>query len=306
MVSQFSSLLKPGSLDKLKAAIKTTTRTQGDEGYWKMTVDAAGNGMAVIRFLPAPPPETVGFCSYYRHAFKGPNGWYIENCLTSIDKDDPCVEYTSRLYATKNPTLEKQGSSQSRKLTYVSNIYVVQDKGNPANEGKVFLYRYGKKIMEKISRAANGDPDFPDDPQFDPFHVLEGANFRLRQKKQAGYPNYDDSAFEAPTPFLKGDSAAIFAAMEGAKSVAALVAPESFLDYSVLKKKLDRVMGFDTATYLTANDEQQDVPVAPTPRRRPVPQDDDAPVPSAARPWTPPVSDDDGDVDRRLSQFEDD
>jgi hypothetical protein len=193
----------------------------------------------------------------------------------------------------------------------VSNIYVIQDKGNPANEGKVFLYRYGVKIFEKLTKVMNEDPEFPDDPTFDPFHVIEGANFRLRQKKQAGYPNYDDSTFEQPSPMFKGDEKAIMVVLAGLRGLTDLVAPEKFKSYADLKKRLDKTMGFDTATYLTTNDVQNDVPDAPAPkarRSRPAPEDDDeVPTPTSARPWTPPVAtaDDDEDVDGRLAAFDD-
>lgn len=309
VTSQFQSLLKPGTLDKLRAAVKTTKKNY-DEGYWKPTVDSAGNATAVLRFLPAPPPEDVGFVSYYRHAFEGPNGWYIELSRNTMNEPDPVVDFNSRLWKTDDPALKDLARKQARKLTYVSNVYVIQDKGTPANEGKVFLFRYGKRIFEKIRMAATGDPEFPDDPTFDPFHLIDGANFRLRQKKQAGFPNYDDSAFEAQSPFLRGNEAAIFEVMSQAKSLAALVDPTQFLPYGELKKKLDRVMGFDTGTYLTLNDANRDVPSAdetPAPRRRAAVttmEDDEVPVP-AVRPWTPPTDDDD-DVDARLSKFDDD
>jgi len=305
--SQFQSLLKSSSLDKLKAAVKSQTKEGGardDEGYWKPTVDKAGNGSAIIRFLPAPPPETIPFVSFYRHAFEGPNGWYIELSRTTIGESDPVGDYNSRMWATKDDTLRDQVRKQSRKKTYVANIYVVQDKGNPENDGKVFLFRFGQKIFDKITKAI--EPEFEDDQPVDPFHVIDGANFRLRQKKQAGYPNYDDSAFEAPSPLLKGNETAILQVLNGLRSLTEIVAPEKFKSYEELKKKLDKVMTFDTSVYLTPND----APVSAT--RRPVvaklDEDDDVPVPTSARPWTPPsVSDDDEDEDdARLRKFDDD
>ena len=311
--SKFSSLLKPGTLDHLRQAVKTSGSSyKEEEGVWKLTSDKAGNGAAVIRFLPALPPETVQFATYYRHAFKGPNGWYIENCRTSIDEQDPVVEYSSRLWATKDAALIAQARSQSRKQTFVSNILVVQDKANPANEGQVFLYKYGKKIFEKIEKAVSGDPDFPDDPTFDPFHVIEGANFRLRQKRVAGFPNYDDSTFEVSAPLFNGDEAAIMTLAEGLRGLVQFTAEDQFKPYAVLKQKLDRVMGFDTATYLTINDHAGDIPdAAPAPRGRtrsvvppPVEDDDPVPTPSEARPWTPPTVEDDDDAD--LAKFDDD
>lgn len=302
--SQFHSLLKNSQLDKLRAAVKTTSseNSNSDEGFWKPTVDKAGNGSAIIRFLPAPPPESLPFVTFYRHAFEGPNGWYIELSRTTLGENDPLGEYNSRLWATKDEVLRDQVRKQSRKQTYVSNIYVVQDKANPENEGKVFLFRYGKKIFEKIKKAI--EPEYEQDTPFDPFHVIEGANFRLRQKKQAGYPNYDDSVFESPSPLLKGDEKAILQALNSLRSLTEIVAPEKFKAYDDLKKKLDRVMGFDTSVYLTPNDAPNEAPVRRSLGRTEEPA---VPVPSAARPWTPPaVSDDDEeDVDARLSKFDD-
>lgn len=300
--SNFHSLLKSNSLEKLKQAVKSTSGEQNnsDEGYWKTTVDKAGNGSAIIRFLPAPPPESLPFVSFYRHAFQGPNGWYIELSRTTLGENDPLGDYNSRMWATKDPVLQDQVRKQSRKQTYVSNIYVIQDKGNPENEGKVFLFRYGKKIFEKIKKAI--EPEYEQDTPFDPFHLIDGANFRLRQKKQAGYPNYDDSVFETISPLLKGDEKAILQALNGLRSLTDIVSPEKFKSYDELKKKLDRVMGFDTSVYLTPNDAPSDVPV----RRSLGRTEEDMPVPTTARPWSPPtVSDDDEDVDSRLSKFDD-
>lgn len=306
--SQFHSLLKTSQLDKLRAAVKTTSgensNANSDEGYWRPTVDKAGNGSAIIRFLPAPPPESLPFVMFYRHAFEGPNGWYIELSRTTLGENDPLGEYNSRLWATKDEALRDQVRKQSRKQTYVSNIYVIQDKGNPENEGKVFLFRYGKKIFEKIKKAI--EPEYEQDTPFDPFHVMEGANFRLRQKKQAGYPNYDDSVFESPTPLLKGDEKAILQTLNSLRSLVEIVSPDKFKTYEDLKKKLDRVMGFDTAVYLMPTEGE----ATPTPRRSMGRTEEPAPVPAAAaRPWTPPtVADDDEDeeVDTRLSKFDDD
>lgn len=303
--SQFHSLLKTSSLDKLKAAVKSASSegaSREDEGYWRPTVDKAGNGSAIIRFLPAPPPESVPFVAFYRHAFQGPNGWYIELSRTSMNESDPVGDYNSRLWSTKDETMRDIARKQSRKKTYVANIYVVQDKGNPENEGKVFLFRFGQKIFDKIKKAI--EPEFEGDEPMDPFHLIEGANFRLRQKKQAGYPNYDDSVFESPSPMLKGDEKAIMQVLNHLRSLSEIVAPEKFKSYEELKKKLDKTMGFDTAVYLTPTD----APVGGSRRTASVKDDDDAvPVPTSARPWSPPaMTDDDDEDDARLAKFDDD
>lgn len=301
--SQFKSLLQSSSLDKLKAAVKSQTKDGGsrdDEGFWKPTVDKAGNGSAIIRFLPAPPPETIPFASFYRHAFEGPNGWYIELSRTTIGESDPVGDYNSRLWSTKDEAMRDLARKQSRKKTYVANIYVVQDKGNPENDGKVFLFRFGQKIFDKILKAI--EPEFEEDTPIDPFHVLEGANFRLRQKKQAGYPNYDDSSFEAPSALLKGNENAILPLLKDLRSLTEFVAPEKFKSYEELKKKLDKVMGFDTSVYLTPTD----APVGARRANTPKSEDAEIPVPTNARPWSPPVlNDEDDDDDARLSKFDD-
>lgn len=307
--SQLHSLLKPTSLDKIKAAVASTKKTfNDDEGYWKMTTDKLGNGSAIIRFLPAPPPETVPFVSYYRHAFNGPNGWYIELSRNSLgdNESDPCVDFNSRLWKTGDKALQDQVRQQSRKLTYVSNIYVIQDKANPDNEGKVFLYRFGKKIFEKIQEAL--EPKYEGDTAFDPFCIVKGANFRLRQKKQGGYPNYDDSMFEAPSPMLKGNEAAILEVLNELKSIASITSPDKFKSYDELKKRLDKIMGFDTAMYLTPSEAGS---VSNGPRRSmgaTMDSERDIPLPSGnAKQWMPPsVDDDDDELDARMSKFEDD
>lgn len=298
--SAFHSLLQKSSLDKLREAINRPKDNREEEGYWKLTTDKAGNGSAIIRFLPAPPPETVHFASYWRHAFQGPNGWYIELSRTGLGENDPVGDFNSRLWKTGDKSLQDQVRSQSRKLTYVANIYVIQDKANPENEGKVFLFKFGKKIFDKIDKAVN--PEFDDQVPFDPFHVLEGANFRIRQKKQAGFPNYDDSAFEMPSPMLGGNETAILNALQGLKSLQEITSPERYKSYDDLKKRLDRVMGFDTAAYMTPND----VPVSTTATAPSEPKKSELPTPPKpqTRPWTPPAVDDD-ELDERLSKFDD-
>ena len=306
-MSQFSSLLSKGnSLDKLKTAVSAIgakTWADQDEGYWRLTPDKQGNATAIVRFLPAPPPETVPFGSFFRHSFQGPNGWYIENSRTTLGEPDPLSDFNSKLWATKDENIQNQVRKQSRKPTFVANVYIVQDKAKPENEGKVFLYRFGKKIMDKIKKAMY--PEFAEDTPFDPFHVLEGANFRLRQKKQAGFPNYDDSVFETPKPLLGGDETALTAVFQSLKSIADITAPDKFKSYEELKKRLDKAMGFDTSVYLSPAQASSDSQMrigAPSAS---------APVAVAATAvvatkWTPPSLPDDVDTDDRLAKFDDD
>lgn len=307
--SQFASLLQKSSVDKLKAAFAAAKGPykNENEGYWSTTPDKAGNATAIIRFLPAPPPEQVPFASFYRHAFKGPNGWYIELSRTTIGEQDPLSEFNSRLWATNDENVRTQVRGQSRKKTYVANIYVVQDKAKPENEGKVFLFRFGQKIFDKIDKALN--PEFPEDAPFDPFHVLEGANFRLRQKKQAGFPNYDDSTFEAPgKALLGGDEKALEEVFGQLKSLTDIVSPDKFKTYDELKKKLDRVFGFDTAVYLNHAQAAADSGLRVGARTAPAPVREDKEDVVSTK-WVPPaVSDDedDDDTDDRLAAFDED
>lgn len=305
--SQFQSLLKNSSLDKLRDAFKSAgAPAREDDGYWKSTQDKAGNATAIFRFLPAPPPEQIPFASFYRHSFKGPGGWYIELSRTSIGEQDPVSDFNSKLWATQDKVIQDQVRSQSRKKTYVANIYIIQDKAKPENEGKVFPFRFGQKIFDKIQKCLN--PEFEQDVAFDPFHPISGANFRFRQKKQQNFPNYDDSSFETPKPLLNGDEAALTTVFEQMKSLTDIVAPDKFKSYEVLKKQLDRAMGFDTSVYLTPNQAANDTGMRIAPSAGVTAAK--APVTTATK-WTPPpvVADDeptDEDVDDRLSKFDDD
>ena len=220
---------------------KTTQVGTVDERFWKLTTDKAGNGFAVIRFLPATDGEDMPFVKMYSHAFQGPGGWYIENSLTTLGKDDPLGEYNRELWNSGDESLKDQVRKQKRKLSYYSNIYVVKDPGNPENEGKVFLFRYGKKIHDKIMDVVNGD-ELEGREGINPFDFWSGANFKLRAKKVAGYPNYDSSEFTPVTPLLDDDDA-----LEGLwkkeHSLAELVATDQFKSYDELKTRLSYVLG---------------------------------------------------------------
>jgi hypothetical protein len=303
--SQFQSLLNAGSLDKLRTAFKSaTTGKFEDVGYWKMTPDKAGNASAVIRFLPAPPPESIPFASFYRHSFKGPNGWYMELSRTTIGEQDPLSEFNSKLWNLGDENIKNQVRNQKRKQTYVSNIYVVQDKAKPENEGKVFLYRYGQKIFDMIQKCL--EPEFEGDVAFDPFHPISGANLRLRQKKQQNFPNYDDSKFDSPKALLDGKVEALEAVFGELKSLTDIVSPDKFKSYDELKKKLDGVFGFDTAVYLNAAQAASDTGMRVARPVRTVKSEEVAP----ATRWVPPTVEDDStatdDTDDRLSAFDED
>jgi len=174
---------KLGSLTaKLVKEVEKMNNTGGntDDRIWKLDVDKSGNGYAVIRFLPAPEGEDLPFVKLYSHAFQGPGGWFIENSLTTLGQKDPVSEYNSLLWNNGTDAGKETARKQKRKLTYVSNIYVVKDPANPENEGKVFLYKYGKKIFDKLTAAMQ--PEFEDEEAIDPFDFWQGANFKLKEK----------------------------------------------------------------------------------------------------------------------------
>jgi len=234
---------KLGSLtQKLVKEVEKMNNTNGnaDDRLWKLECDKSGNGYAVIRFLPAPDGEDLPFVKLYSHAFQGPGGWYIENSLTTLGQKDPVSEYNTTLWNNGTDAGKDAARKQKRKLTYISNIYVVKDPANPENEGKVFLYKYGKKIFDKLTAAMQ--PEFEDEEAIDPFDFWQGANFKLKAKNVAGYRNYDSSEFAAVSPLLKDDDA-----MEGLwkkqYSLAELVAADQFKSYEDLKKRLDYVLG---------------------------------------------------------------
>ena len=241
----FANLKKQSKLGSLTAKLvkeveKLNTNGGSDERLWKLDVDKSGNGYAVIRFLPAPNGEDLPFVKLYSHAFQGTGGWYIENSLTTLGQKDPVSEYNTQLWNNGTDAGKETARKQKRKLTYISNIYVVKDPANPENEGKVFLYKYGKKIFDKLTAAMQ--PEFEDEEAIDPFDFWQGANFKLKAKNVAGYRNYDSSEFAAVSPLLKDDEA-----MEGLwkkqYSLAELVASDQFKSYEDLKKRLDYVLG---------------------------------------------------------------
>ena len=234
---------KLGSLTaKLVKEVEKMNNTSGnnDDRLWKLDVDKSGNGYAVIRFLPAPDGEDLPFVKLYSHAFQGPGGWYIENSLTTLGQKDPVSEFNTQLWNNGTDAGKDTARKQKRKLTYISNIYVVKDPANPENEGKVFLYKYGKKIFDKLTAAMQ--PEFEDEEAIDPFDFWQGANFKLKAKNVAGYRNYDSSEFTTVTPLLDDDDA-----MEGLwkkqDSLQEFVAADQFKSYDDLKKRLEYVLG---------------------------------------------------------------
>ena len=242
----FKDLKKQSKLGSLTAKLvkevekMNNNGASGDERTWKLDVDKSGNGYAVIRFLPAPEGEDLPFVKLYSHAFQGPGGWYIENSLTTLGQKDPVSEYNTQLWNNGTDAGKETARKQKRKLTYMSNIYVVKDPANPENEGKVFLFKYGKKIFDKLTAAMQ--PEFEDEEAIDPFDFWQGANFKLKAKNVAGYRNYDSSEFAAVSPLLDDDDA-LEALWKKQFSLAEIVAADQFKSYEDLKKRLEYVLG---------------------------------------------------------------
>jgi len=242
----FADLKKQSKLGSLTAKLvkevekMNTSSGSSDDRVWKLDVDKSGNGYAVIRFLPAPNGEDLPFVKLYSHAFQGPGGWYIENSLTTLGQKDPVGELNTQLWNNGTDAGKELARKQKRKLTYISNIYVVKDPTNPENEGKVFLFKYGKKIFDKLTAAMQ--PEFEDEEAIDPFDFWQGANFKLKAKNVAGYRNYDSSEFAKPGALLDDDDA-MEAVWKKQYSLAELVAADQFKTYDELKKRLDYVLG---------------------------------------------------------------
>lgn len=228
LVEDVNKLAAPGS-------------SQEDKRYWTPTLDKANNGSAVIRFLPAPAGEDMPFVRMFRHSFKGPTGkWYIENSLTTIGEKDPVGELNSQLWNSGAESDKSKARDQKRKLNYTSNILVVSDPANPENEGKVFLYKYGKKIFDKLNDVMN--PSFDDIEALNPFDMWDGANFRLRIREVEGWTNYDKSDFMNPSPISEDDEV-LKEIYESLHSLSEIVDKKNFKSYDELEKKLNVVLG---------------------------------------------------------------
>ncbi|AOV60148.1 single stranded DNA-binding protein [Synechococcus phage S-CAM9] len=242
----FADLKKQSKLGSLTSKLvkeveKMNTPAGGDDRLWKPEMDKSGNGYAVVRFLPAPEGEDLPWVKLYKHAFQGPGGWYIENSLTTLGQKDPVSELNTTLWNNGTDAGKEEARKQKRKLEYYSNIYVVKDPANPQNEGRVMLYKYGKKIFDKIMAAMQ--PEFEDEEPINPFDFWQGADFKIKIKKVAGYWNYDSSEFARQAPLLDGDDDALEALWKQQHSLAELVAADKFKDYDALKKRLDYVLG---------------------------------------------------------------
>ena len=255
----FDSLKKQSKLGSLteklvKEVEKMNTGSGGaDDRFWKPEMDKTGVGSAIIRLLPAPEGEDLPWVKMYSHAFQGPGGWYIENSLTTTGQKDPVSEHNRELWNSGSEKDKETVRKQKRKLNYYSNIYVVKDPLHPENEGKVFLFKFGKKIFDKILNAMQ--PEFEDEEPMNPYDFWTGANFRLKIRKVEGYWNYDKSEFDSPSPLLEDDDA-LEALWKKEYSLSAIVAPDQFKSYDDLQKRLNYVLGQKNAARAVAEQEE--------------------------------------------------
>ena len=210
-----------------------------DERLWKPAVDKAGNGYAVIRFLPAHANCELPWTQVWSHAFQGTGGWYIENSLTTIGKDDPVGELNRSLWNSGRESDKDIARKQKRKLSYYANVYVVKDSSNPENEGQVKLYKFGKKIFDKITAAMQ--PEFDDEEAINPFDFWKGANFKLKIKQVAGFWNYDSSEFSKSEALLDDDDK-LEEIYNKIYDLSEFTAPDQFKTYEELKSRLDSVL----------------------------------------------------------------
>jgi len=252
-MNNFESLKRNrSSLEKLTKAIEATTQTTTESGsredprLWQPTVDKAGNGMAIIRFLPAPAvdgEDALPWVRVFSHGFQGPGGWYIENSLTTLNQKDPVSEYNSTLWNSGIEANKEIARKQKRRLNYVANVYIVSDPSNPENEGQIKIYKFGKKIFDKITEAMN--PEFADEVPVNPFDMWEGANFKLKIRNVEGYRNYDKSEFAEKSALLDGDDAKLETLWKQEHSLKEFLDPKHFKSYALLKARLDKVLGFE-------------------------------------------------------------
>ena len=294
MTSSFADL-KSARKSSLEALISETNKLNTNEGggrpsddrWWKPEVDKAGNGYAVIRFLPAPNGEDLPWVRVFNHGFQGPGGWYIEESLTTLNKKDPVSEHNSMLWNSGIESNKDLVRKQKRRLNYYANIYVVKDPSNPANEGKVFLYKFGKKIFDKLNEAMN--PEFEDESPVNPFDFWEGANFKLKIRNVEGYRNYDKSEFDTPSRLLDDDDM-LEKIWKSEYSLQEFLDPKNFKSYDELKAKLNRVLGLDGTA--SNNMRADEIEIDDTPQQK------SAPAPSFASNTT------DDDDDDSMSFFE--
>jgi len=241
--------------------INKKSESYKDDRFWRPELDKSSNGFAVIRFLPAPSGEDLPWARLFSHGFQGPGGWYIENSRTTLGEKDPVSEMNTQLWNSGIESDKDIARKRKRRLNYISNILVVSDPANPQNEGKVFLYKYGKKIFDKINEAMQ--PEFEDETPINPFDFWSGANFKLKVRKVAGFINYDKSEFDSQSELFDGDDAKLEELWKTQYSLSEFTDPSNFKSYDELKTRLQVVIGDDmrsteSAVKSTAADEDMD------------------------------------------------
>jgi hypothetical protein len=288
MALDFSTLKQQSGSSSIKnlteeIAKLTPPKNGPDERFWNPTVDKAGNGMAIIRFLAAPPGETVPFVKIHDHGFQGPTGkWYIENSLTTFSEDDPVSKYNSDLWNSGIEKNKEIARKQKRRLHFFSNILVIDDPAKPECNGKVFLFKYGKKIFQKLSETTT--PQFTDEEAFNPFDMWEGANFKLKIRNVEGYRNYDRSEFDKVHPISKNDEE-IERIWRSTYSLQELIDRKNFKSYADLERKFNQVIN---------------VPIVNTETRNEIKSEDPPTIKVASKPSIPTLNtdvDDDEDLE---------
>ena len=260
-------------------------KSYNDDRFWKLEGDVAGNGTATIRFLPRVEGDELPWVRIFNHSFQGPTGkWYIENSLTTLGEEDPVGQMNRVLWNSGSKANEELAKKRKRKLTFIANILVVSDPKHPENVGKVFLFKFGKKIFDKI--MDKGKPTFEDEKPMNVFDLWEGANFKLRMRKKDGFPNYDESVFTESCPAANTDEG-LLEIVNAQYKLSDWIARSNFKSYDELKKKLETVLSQDTFVNKTASDisEEDDLPVASAPT-----------ISSKSAPAPKVVEDDDDDV----------
>ena len=275
-----------------KASGGQEKKSYEDDRFWQPQVDKAGNGYAVIRFLPAAQGEELPWIRYWDHGFKGPTGrWYIENSLTTIGQKDPVSDLNSKLWNTGREEDKEMVRARKRRLHYVANILIISDPANPANDGQVKLFKFGKKIFDKVLDVMQ--PAFQDEKPVNPFDFWEGADFKLKIRNVEGYRNYDKSEFASPAPLFGGDDKKLETIYANLHSLKEFLDPKNFKSYAELERKLKEVLGEAGQVLTTAEQTDLDEKTeAPAPRTA-----------AALPPRSAPAKQDDGEDEDTLSYF---
>lgn len=279
--SDFSKI--SGEFDKI-ANPQTETKSYVDDRFWRLEGDKAGNGTATLRFLPRVEGDELPWVRMFNHGFQGPTGkWYIENSLTTLGENDPVGELNTQLWNSGSDANKEIARKQKRKLSFIANVLIVSDPKHPENEGKVMLFKFGKKIFDKIMDKAR--PTFEDEKPVNVFDLWEGANFKLRMRKKDGYANYDESNFSDPVA-VSSDEERMLQIVNAQNKLSEFTDRKNFKSYDELKKKLNEVLSGDSFVSKSAADlsdeerpsisaPQSKSMVASTPKSKPAPSDDD-------------------------------